>query len=89
MDEAQDWRQRRRQATIEEIKQAARAQIAEDGAGNLSLGAVARALGHEFGYHASRPRAERHGCGETRGDRRSPRRPAIPDGAGRAIGGGR
>ena len=45
MSGAQDWRQRRRQAVIEEIKQAARAQIAEHGAGSLSLGAVARALG--------------------------------------------
>ena len=45
MGEAPDWRQRRRMATIAEIKQAARAQIAERGAGNLSLGAVARALG--------------------------------------------
>jgi AcrR family transcriptional regulator len=40
-----DWRQRRRLATIKEIKRAARRQIAENGAGNLSLGAVARALG--------------------------------------------
>jgi AcrR family transcriptional regulator len=37
--------QRRRQATIEEIKDAARQQMAQDGAANLSLGAVARAMG--------------------------------------------
>ena len=38
-------RQRRRQATIEEIKATARRQIAEDGAASLSLGAIARAMG--------------------------------------------
>ena len=38
-------RQRLRQATIEEIKDTARQQIAEDGAANLSLGAIARAMG--------------------------------------------
>lgn len=38
-------RQRRRQATIEEIKATARQQIAESGAANLSLGAIARAMG--------------------------------------------
>jgi AcrR family transcriptional regulator len=41
----QDWRQRRRMEAIEEIKQTARKQIAENGAGNLSLGAIARTLG--------------------------------------------
>jgi AcrR family transcriptional regulator len=40
-----EWRQRRRQQTMETIKRAARQQIAESGAGNLSLGAVARSLG--------------------------------------------
>ncbi len=40
-----DWRKRRRQEAINEIKQAARKQIAENGAGNLSLGAIARVLG--------------------------------------------
>jgi AcrR family transcriptional regulator len=40
-----DWRQRRRREAIDAIKRAARAQIAENGAGNLSLGAIARALG--------------------------------------------
>jgi AcrR family transcriptional regulator len=40
-----DRRQRRRQATIEEIKEVARQQMAQDGAANLSLGAVARAIG--------------------------------------------
>jgi AcrR family transcriptional regulator len=38
-------RQRRRQATIEEIKATARQQIAADGATNLSLSAIARAMG--------------------------------------------
>jgi AcrR family transcriptional regulator len=38
-------RQRLRQATIEEIKDTARRQIAEDGAAHLSLGAIARAMG--------------------------------------------
>ena len=45
MDQRTDWRQRRRLTTMETIKQAARQQIAKNGAGNLSLGAVARALG--------------------------------------------
>jgi AcrR family transcriptional regulator len=40
-----DRRQRRRQATIEEIKAIARQQIAEQGATGLSLGAIARAMG--------------------------------------------
>jgi AcrR family transcriptional regulator len=40
-----DWRQRRRQEAIEEIKRAAREQISENGAGNFSLGAIARTLG--------------------------------------------
>lgn len=40
-----DRRQRLRQTTIEEIKDTARRQIAEDGAANLSLGAIARAMG--------------------------------------------
>jgi AcrR family transcriptional regulator len=38
-------RQRRRRATIEEIKATARQQMAEEGAANLSLGAIARAMG--------------------------------------------
>jgi AcrR family transcriptional regulator len=38
-------RQRLRQATIQEIKFTARQQIAKDGAANLSLGAIARAMG--------------------------------------------
>jgi AcrR family transcriptional regulator len=38
-------RERLRQATIEEIKNTARRQIAEDGAANLSMGAIARAMG--------------------------------------------
>jgi len=38
-------RQRRHQATVEEIKATARRQIAEDGAAHLSLGAIARAMG--------------------------------------------
>ena len=38
-------RQRRRQATIEEIKATARQQIAEGGVASLSLGAIARAMG--------------------------------------------
>jgi AcrR family transcriptional regulator len=38
-------RQRRRQATIEEIKAIARQQIAADGAANLSLSAIAREMG--------------------------------------------
>jgi AcrR family transcriptional regulator len=45
MTEQPDWRQQRRQAAIQAIKNAARQQIAENGAGNFSLGAVARALG--------------------------------------------
>ena len=45
MGRAPDRRQRRRQATIEEIKAAARQQITENGAANLSLGAIARAMG--------------------------------------------
>jgi AcrR family transcriptional regulator len=40
-----DRRQRRRQETIEEIKVTARQQMAEDGVANLSLGAIARAMG--------------------------------------------
>jgi AcrR family transcriptional regulator len=43
--QAADRRQRRRQATIEEIKATARRQMAEDGAASLSLGAIARAMG--------------------------------------------
>jgi AcrR family transcriptional regulator len=38
-------RRRRRRATINEIKTTAREQITEDGAANLSLGAIARAMG--------------------------------------------
>jgi AcrR family transcriptional regulator len=38
-------RQRRRQATIDEIKATARQQIAADGAANLSLSAIAREMG--------------------------------------------
>lgn len=38
-------RQRQRQATIEEIKSIAQQQIAENGASNLSLGAIAREMG--------------------------------------------
>jgi AcrR family transcriptional regulator len=38
-------RERVRQGTIEEIKATARQQIAEDGAANLSLGAIAREMG--------------------------------------------
>ena len=45
MKQSADRRQRRRQATIEEIKATARQQIAENGAANLSLGAIARAMG--------------------------------------------
>lgn len=45
MGQTLNWRQRRRQATIEEIKDTARRQIAETGATNLSLGAIARAMG--------------------------------------------
>ncbi len=45
MNENRDWRQRRRLAAVEEIKQAARKQISENGAVNLSLGAIARSLG--------------------------------------------
>jgi AcrR family transcriptional regulator len=45
MGQAPDRRQRRRQATIEEIKTTARQQIADDGAASLSLGAIARAMG--------------------------------------------
>ena len=45
MEQAADRRQRRRQATIEEIKATARRQIAEDGAASLSLGAIARVMG--------------------------------------------
>ena len=40
-----DWRKSRRLAAKEEIKKTARKQIAEKGAGNLSLGAIARDLG--------------------------------------------
>jgi AcrR family transcriptional regulator len=40
-----DRRQRRRQATIEEIKAIARQQIAEEGTTGFSLGAVARTMG--------------------------------------------
>ena len=45
MTEQPDWRQQRRQAAIQAIKDAARQQIAENGAGSFSLGAIARALG--------------------------------------------
>jgi len=45
MGQALDRRQRRRQATIEEIKSTACQQIAENGAASLSLGAIARAMG--------------------------------------------
>lgn len=45
MERTLNRRQRRRQATIEEIKDTARQQIAENGAANLSLGAIARAMG--------------------------------------------
>ena len=45
MNNTVDWRQRRRREAIDEIKKTARRQIAENGAGNLSLGAIARALG--------------------------------------------
>jgi AcrR family transcriptional regulator len=45
MERKLDRRQRRRQATIEEIKATARQQMAADGAANLSLGAIARAMG--------------------------------------------
>jgi AcrR family transcriptional regulator len=45
MIQASDWRQRRHQATMEEIKETARQQIAEDGAANLSLGVIARTMG--------------------------------------------
>ena len=40
-----DRRERRRRATIDEIKATARQQIAQDGATSLSLGAIARAMG--------------------------------------------
>ncbi|MCP4538539.1 MAG: TetR/AcrR family transcriptional regulator [Chloroflexi bacterium] len=45
MGQTPDRRQRRRQETIKEIKATARQQIAKDGATNLSLGAIARAMG--------------------------------------------
>jgi AcrR family transcriptional regulator len=45
MKHTSNRRQRRRRATIEEIKATAREQIAADGAANLSLGAIARAMG--------------------------------------------
>ena len=45
MSETANWRHRRRLEAIDEIKQAARKQIADNGAGNLSLGAIARVLG--------------------------------------------
>jgi AcrR family transcriptional regulator len=45
MGQVPDRRQRRRQATIEEIKATARRQIAAQGAANFSFGAVARAMG--------------------------------------------
>ncbi len=45
MKHTSNRRQRRRRATIEEIKAIAREQIAEDGAASLSLGAIARAMG--------------------------------------------
>jgi len=58
MTEKPDWRQQRRQTAIQAIKDAARQQIAENGAGKLSLGAIARALGLTtpalYRYFASR-----------------------------------
>ena len=45
MARTMDRRERRRQATVEEIKDTARRQIAQDGATSLSLGAIARAMG--------------------------------------------
>lgn len=45
MEQPPSRQQRRRQATIEEIKDTARQQIAQDGAANLSFGAIARAMG--------------------------------------------
>ena len=45
MAKTMDRRERRRQATVEEIKDTARQQIAESGAANFSMGAVARAMG--------------------------------------------
>jgi len=45
MAKALNRRQQRHQATVEEIKATARQQMAEDGASNLSLGAIARAMG--------------------------------------------
>jgi AcrR family transcriptional regulator len=40
-----DRRERKRQATVQEIKDTARRQMARDGAAHLSLGAIARAMG--------------------------------------------
>jgi AcrR family transcriptional regulator len=45
MTQTLNRRQRRRRETIEEIKDIARQQMAEEGASNLSLGAIARAMG--------------------------------------------
>jgi len=45
MVDRSSWRQRRHRQTAEEIKRAARRQIARDGAASLSLGAVAREMG--------------------------------------------
>jgi len=45
MGQTLNRRQRRRQETIAEIKRTARQQIAQNGAANLSLGAIARAMG--------------------------------------------
>lgn len=45
MKKESNWRQRRRTEAIAEIKQAARRQIADNGAGSFSLGAIARSLG--------------------------------------------
>jgi AcrR family transcriptional regulator len=45
MNQPPNRRQRRRQGTIAEIKQTARRQISQNGAANLSLGAIARAMG--------------------------------------------
>jgi AcrR family transcriptional regulator len=45
MTQTLNRRQRRRQETIAEIKDSARQQMAEDGVSNLSLGAIARAMG--------------------------------------------
>jgi AcrR family transcriptional regulator len=45
MGQTMDRRERRRRATVEEIKDTARRQIAESGAASFSMGAVARAMG--------------------------------------------